>query len=287
VERTTGAVERRQDETFPVTRGGFFDGPVTISVTGVQGRTVKPLVIDRTSHHGVGYDGVLADGQTLVFAADGTVLLDGADVTAKAFAFHGALVTDPRPQTDPPSAPQPGDSTFDAASDDADMVGFVVVEPEHAMDRRRPRPTVTPLDHIPVTQLAIGESRWRFSVEEGAFDASGFDGAVFALPAEPGALAALPPSGTVQLTWKENEPFAASVLIPSELKTLQDQGLVDGDLPTLVRAGLERFRAAGIRLDVRYFDRDWILGSSVLESIDAPAGPGVDFDATIPTPPPP
>jgi hypothetical protein len=50
----------------------------------------------------------------------------------------------------------------------------------------------------------------------------------------------------------------------------------------LVRAGLERFRAAGIRLDVRYFDEQWILGASVLRELHAAPGPGVDFDATIP-----
>ena len=36
--------------------------------------------------------------------------------------------------------------------------------------------------------------------------------------------------------------------------------------------------------DVRYFDEEWILGRSVLEGLDAPHGPGVDFDATIPVP---
>jgi hypothetical protein len=123
-------------------------------------------------------------------------------------------------------------------------------------------------------------------VEEGAFDASAFDEAVWALPTDPTGLAALPPSGRVQLAWRENEPFAASVLIPAELKSLEDGHLVDGDLPTLVRAGLERFRTAGVRLDVQYFDRDWILGSSVLKDLDAPRGLGVDFDATVPSPTP-
>jgi hypothetical protein len=72
------------------------------------------------------------------------------------------------------------------------------------------------------------------------------------------------------------------VLIPAELETLQP--LIDGDLPSLVRAGLERFRTAGIRLDVRYFDAGWVLDHSVLEDLDSPHGLGVDFDATITTP---
>jgi hypothetical protein len=92
----------------------------------------------------------------------------------------------------------------------------------------------------------------------------------------------LPPSGQVQLTWQENEPFAASVLIPAELKPLEDPGVVKDppalvDLPALVRAGLERYRAAGIRLDVSYYDQAWLLSHSVLQQIDT----------TVPTPPTP
>ena len=46
----------------------------------------------------------------------------------------------------------------------------VVSEPAHAMDRNLPRPAVTPQATLPVPMLKLGESTWRFSVEEGAFD---------------------------------------------------------------------------------------------------------------------
>lgn len=249
VERATDDLERRQRETFRVRRGGFFPGPVAIQVTGTGDRTVLPTVIDRARHEGVGYDGVLADGQKLVFTAEGTVLLDGVDVSGQAYAFRGALADD---------SPLDGEPPEDVT---------IVAGP--------PRPL----------ELPLGDTDWRFSVHEGHFDASSFERAVYRLPADPAALAALPASGRVQLSWEENEPFAATILIPAALKSLEEAGLVDTDLPTLVRAGLERFRSAGVRLDVTYFDEDWILGKSVLESVDAPAGPGVDFDATIPAPP--
>jgi hypothetical protein len=229
-EHDGGDVARRCREYLRVTRGGFFDGPVTVQVTGVGNRTVQPMVINLTTHEGVGYTGNVPDGSVLVFTTEGTVLLDGADVTAQAYHFHGAL--------------------FDCGGD-----GFVVFEPG-------------------VMQLPLGDSDWRFSVREGAFDACAFDGCVFALPADTSGEA---PSGRLKLAWEENEPFAATVLIPSEL-----QPLVDGDLPSLVRAGLERFRTAGVRLDVRSFDEAWVLDHSVLADLDAPHGLGVDFDATIP-----
>jgi hypothetical protein len=232
-EHDGGDVARRCREYLRVTRGGFFAGPVTIQVTGVGDRTVRPMVINLTTHEGVGFNGVVPDGSVLVFTTEGTALLDGADVSAQAFHFTGAL--------------------FDYGGD-----GLIVVAPG-------------------VTQLPLGDSDWRFSVKEGAFDAADFDGCVFALPADTTGQA---PSGRLKLSWQENEPFAATVLIPAELQTLQP--LVDGDLPSLVRAGLERFRTAGVRLDVRYFDAEWVLDHSVLEDLNAPHGLGVDFDATIP-----
>ena len=264
VDRSTDDAERRQRERFRITRAGFFRERVTIHVTGTADRTVQPMIINLRSHEGVGYAGVLSDGQRLTFTADGSVLLDGADVTARSYFFHGALA---------------GDSILDGESQRDHMV---LSEPPGALDRNLPRPPVQPSASLPVLELDLGDTDWRFSVREGAFDAASFDEAVYALPDDPAQLAALPPSGRVQVAWREHEPFAATILVPSGLASLQ--GLLSDDLPTLVRAGLERFRSAGVRLDVRYFDEDWILGRSVLEGLDAPHGAGVDFDATIPVP---
>jgi hypothetical protein len=50
-----------------------------------------------------------------------------------------------------------------------------------------------------------------------------------------------------------------------------------------VRAGLERFRTAGIELQVDYFDSKWIVGKSVLRRLGAKSGPGVTFEGAIPS----
>ncbi len=278
-DHSTNDSPRHQRETFRVHRGGFFDGQVAVQITGTGGRTVRPMVINETDHEGFFFGDVVGDGKKLVLTTDGKVLLDGIAVTAKAAFFTGALDAMGTPR-DSRMAPweQPVAPSAGAAPD-----GVVdVVTPAGALDRAFPRPAVVPVPSLPPLDLRLGESTWRFSVEEGAYDLSGYDETVYAFPDDEAARMALPPSGSVQLMWKENEPFAVSVLIPADSQTLEAGGLVQ-DLPALVRSGLERYRAAGIRLDVSYFDQAWVLGHSVLKSLDAPPGPGVSFDATVPT----
>lgn len=261
-DRSTNDTPRHQREAFRVNRGGFFDGQVAVQVTGIANRTVRPTVINETDHEGFYYADVVKDGQKLVLTTDGKVLLDGTDVTAKAAFFTGVLAdaaVERRSRLAPAAQP-----TAPAPSAAADNV-VDVVTPPGALDRGFPRPALTAAASLPPMDLRLGESYWRFSVEEGAYDLSVYDQAVYAFPQDGGMQ--LPPSGQVQLTWRENEPFAASVLIPAELKPLEDAGAVK-DLPALVRAGLERYRAAGIRLDVSYFDQAWLLSHSVLEKID-------------------
>lgn len=127
--------------------------------------------------------------------------------------------------------------------------------------------------------LPLGESDWRFSIEEGAYDASAFEEAAWALPEDPAALGALAPSGAVEMAWRENKPFAAIVFIPPELKAL-DAGLGGTDLRLLVRAGLERFRAAGIELDVEYAEEDWVMGDSVVRDMAPDSGHGLFLSGT-------
>jgi hypothetical protein len=275
--QATPDAERGQRERFRVARGGFFGGPPTIEITGTANRTVGPMLVNGTTHEGIGYDGVLEDGQRLTFTFGGKVLLDGADVTARTYAFRGGLFDDllaPAPAGDP--APEPW------------WLNHVAAEtPAGGLDRDEPGAPAVPVSRLPMPDLPIGESEWRFSVREGAFDAARFDESVHVFPAadDAGSPAALEPCGRVRVSWREHDPFAVTVLIPAELATLQDAGLVDGDLPTLVHAGLQRFRAAGVRLAVRYFAMDWVLGTSALGSPGAKHGPGIDFDATVLSPP--
>ena len=70
------------------------------------------------------------------------------------------------------------------------------------------------------------------------------------------------------------------VLIPADLKTLETKILQGLDLREMVRGGLERFRSAGIKVGVDYFEDKWILGRSILKDSGAAAGEGVDFEGT-------
>ena len=255
---------RRGRDRFRVKRGGFFAGPVAARITGAANRTVHPRIVNVRTHRGFGFNGTVPDGVELVFATDGTAFLDGADVTDRCYVYKGALFEE-------------------SAFDDADKPDvFPVSVPDRALERDYPRPAAAPVTPLPTLRLLLGETDWQFDVEEGAFDASAFDACVFALPADPVAREALPPSAKVQLLWREHDPFAVRVLIPSGLQTLETLLLDGASLRTLVRAGLERFRAAGIRVEVDWFDDTWILDESVIRDHAAEAGLGVNFDGTIP-----
>ena len=259
VDRMTEDTDRQQRQEFSATRVGFFNEPVSVQITGVQDRTVWPMVINQDTHEGVGFRGSLTDGQRLVFASDGRVYLDGAEVTDRGYYFRGALF----------------DHT--AYNSTALKDPFCSAKPAGSLDRNYPRHEIAPLEKLLVPILRLGESVWRFSVEAGAFDASGFDEAVF----DTGGAPAQPVMGKVQLRWREHEPFSVALLIPADLKSLEVSMLEGQDLRKLVRAGLERFRAAGIKLTVDYFNENWVIGESILRSIEGTSGPGVDFDATI------
>ena len=244
-DKSTDNVERRQREEFRITRKGFFSEPVSVQITGIGGRTVLPRVVNETTHEGVGFRKVIKDGQTLLFSGNGKVSLDGADVTASSYYFRGALA----------------DFSKTDSKAKADLVP--VSTPAGALDRNYPRPVITPATTLPVMTLPLGDSDWRFSVVEADFDASGFDESVFAPPAPSGPPSAVQaPSAKVELLWKEEKPFSVLILVPVELKPLEAQEWLGTDLRKLVRAGLERFRTAGIEVQVDYFDSKWLAAKT-------------------------
>ncbi|MBI4874118.1 MAG: hypothetical protein HY822_05745 [Acidobacteria bacterium] len=260
---TSDERERRQREWFPLHRGGFFSDPVAVRITGVGDRTVWPLIVSEARHEGFGFRGAVPAGKQLLFTPEGRAYLDGTEVTARCFYFRGMLAGD--------------------GSQGGTVSRFDRTAPKDVFIRVTESKDGGPL---PPLILPLGDSKWRFSVREGAFDASEFEAAVFAFPQDAGEIQALPPSGKVRMEWRENEPFAATILIPAELKSLEKDILAGDDLRKFVRAGLERFRAAGIRLDVDYFDQTWILNKSVLRDANADSGAGVDFGGTLlPRPP--
>ncbi|MEW6737249.1 MAG: hypothetical protein AB1489_38545, partial [Acidobacteriota bacterium] len=198
-----------------------------------------PMLINKATHEGIGFLDALAEGEKLVFDIDGKVYLNGEDVTERCYYFKGTLMDD---------------SFFDN-TDPKHL--YCVVQPEGALDLNIPRKRIVPLAKLPTVTLPLGESDWRFSVQEGIFDACEFNQAVFAFPDDEQAINELPTSGKVELRWLEHEPFAVTILIPQDLNSLEGVLLDNQDLRKLVRAGLERFRTAGIKVSVDYFSEQW------------------------------
>ena len=231
---------------------------------GTGTRTVHPRIVNLRTHRGFGFDGVVPDGLELVFATDGRAFLDGTEVTGRCHVYKGALF---------------GGSPFDASAKPHVFPVSVPSTRSSATFRVRPR-------HPPRSSRRCGSSlakpigsstsrRERSTPPPSTAACSRFP------PTGP-ARNALPPSGKVELMWREHEPFTVRLLIPSSLQTLETM-LLDGEsLRTLVRAGLERFRAAGIRLTVDWFDDKWVLDESVIRDHAVEAGLGVTFDDTVP-----
>ncbi|GEM_PF-2176228 len=264
VDKETDLAEARQLQYYSVRRGGFFHGRADLRVVGTANRTVKPLVINLTTREGFGYRGVLADGQELTFSRDGHTYLDGEDVTAKCYRIHDGFFAEPAIAKFKNTAPSEG---------------FAIVDPVGAADRNMPGPAVVGLDSLPAPRLLHGDNSLRFNVEEGAFDASRFDEAVFAFPDDAAALATQPPSGKFQVLWREHQAFTVRVLLPPDLKSWEAAFLSGGSLPQHVARGLDRFRPAGVRLEVDFWNDEWVLGESLLEDDAEPTGEGVEFNA--------
>jgi hypothetical protein len=263
IDKETELAEARQRQRFPVRRGGFFHGRAGLRVVGLGDRTVKPLAINLTSREGYGYRGVLADGQELLFSRDGHAYLDGEDVSAECYRVHDGF----------------RDDAEMARFADGDPVhGFSVCDPAGATDRNQPGPTVAGLPEFPPPHLLHGDSTFRFSVEEGAFDASRFGEAVFSFP-DQAAIDAAPASAKFQVEWREHQAFLVRVLLPPDLQSWEAAFLSGGSLPQHLARGLERFRPAGVALEVDFWNDEWVLGESLLEDLSEPDGEGVDFNA--------
>lgn len=261
-EKQSEEKERRQRERFRITKAGFFDTTPAVKIMGVNKRTVYPQIINVTTQQGIGFLGTVMQGQTLLFTQEGKAYLDGLNVTDRCYYFEGALFDEMSP----------------AAAEINDR--FVMVEPEGALQRKFPRPTLVPLSELSMPELPLGDSDWRFSVREGVFDGDAFNHCVFALPKNKLQLQSVPASGKTQILWQEHEPYALTILIPDDLQALDDF-LEDVDLTSWIHAGLERFRSAGIRINIDYYSDEWILDHSVLRDTSILTGSGIFFDGTV------
>lgn len=272
----TDNAPRRHAELFTETRRGFERALLQARITGEAERTVAPMLVNRDEGHGIGYSGVVANGQLLVFNEDGRVLLDDADVTSMAFAWQGACFAGDDASVD-------NDFVFDGPGLDVrrKRAVFVTTTPANGLDREAQYPSDGA--SLAVPGIAVGVTRLAFFVAEAHFasldpapggprsvtprtGAAVFDGAVFAPPALPRTA-----SARVALSWLEHRAFAVRLLVPPRFRRWRSDD-PDGVLTLqAVARALERFRPLGVELRVEYIDDRWSLGGGTLTS-------GIDDD---------
>lgn len=273
--------ERRHGELFEILRKGFDPARLEVSVIAEADRTVGPMIVNRDQGRGVGYAGTVPPGQTLTFSETGRVTIAGADVTAFAYGFDGAVFADAE-------APTERDPLFDTAP-------FVTAFPAGALDRGFAFPHAGASLTMP--EVAIGRTRMAFFVQEAHFGdapppAAEGDPAPAPVPTTPrpaigffagpgaplGSVFAPGPSESrqtaafVSFAWREHEAYKVRVLIPPRFRALTDdpEGV---EVTRRVTAALDRFRPAGVAVETMFLDDRWVLGQGTL----AEAGSGADL----------
>jgi hypothetical protein len=275
--------ERRHGECFEILRKGFDPARLEISVIAEGDRTIGPMIVNRDQGRGVGYADTVPPGQTLTFSETGRATIAGADVTAFAYGFEGAVFAD----ADVPAA-------TDAVFDDAP---FVTAFPSGALDRGFTFPHSG--SSLTVPEVAIGRTRMAFFVQEAHYGAApkpalGADAIVlpapvpttprpaigfFSGPGAPlGSVFAPGPdedrqsAALVSFAWREHEAYKVRVLIPPRFRALTNdpEGI---DVTRRVTAALDRFRPVGVAVETMFIDDRWVLGQGTLadEGSDAQA----------------
>ena len=282
---TAEPVARRHGEWFTILRKGLERAPAAVRVIGSGERTQWPLVVDLDSGQGVAFHGAVADGAELRFELDGRATLDGEDVTPFAYSFHGGVFAD-RGRSHPNDFIF-ADAEAESAAERAATYAASDPEDDHfeaATDWPHEGGLFDPLS------IALGDSRWAFFVRLARFgsetspddespprpvpavpifDAGMFDGSVWAELADAGAA----PSAEVGFEWLQREAFAVCVWLPARFESLDEDGRAP--LRERVRTALDRFRAAGVRVGVKYASDKWLLGDGLLRDLDSTSALGL------------
>jgi|HubBroStandDraft_3_1064219.scaffolds.fasta_scaffold03459_4 hypothetical protein len=153
----------RHAQLFQLARRGFGREALTVEVTGVDDKTVGPMLVNRDQGRGIGFFGKVPAGKRLAFTPEGRVTLEGADVTAFAFSWQGACFAE---HADPLGRPlDRHDFVLDGPGvDPARRAVFAVATPEGALDRDFSFPHAGAPIRMP--GLGIGVTRFAFFVQE-------------------------------------------------------------------------------------------------------------------------
>jgi hypothetical protein len=248
--------------------------PSRIVIEGIEDRTVMPSVFCASTGEGVQFYGNVPAGSRLVIDPVDGARLDG------------------RPIDDFIS--------FDvgARADFSDMnSGTFVVEHDGARapfsgdHMRLFTPAFRRVKAVPT--VVHGISEWRFAVQEGVYDSSAVDFAVYAVPDEPrgtydeapgfdDAVFDFGASAVTSMSWNERMPCSFKVLVPPQVPQPSSAKEVAFTPPDLGRLNsfVKRCKAAGIRAFLDVSQPEWILGDGVLRSAEATDGPGITVGTT-------
>jgi hypothetical protein len=277
----TGTVERHHAELFSVARKGFERAILQVRITGLETKTVGPMFVNRDEGHGVGFTQTVPPGSTLVFVEEGRAWLGSSDVTSQAYAWKGACFAG--------DDDRPTDWVFDGPGVDPERRAvFVEAFPPGALDSDFVFPHAG--DSIPMPGIALGETRFAVFMQQAHYShldsgspprmdlvtprtKVGFlDGSVFAA----GSGEAPPPAALVSLSWLERRAYSALVWIPMRFQKFIPADAEGLEVKRRVVQALDRFRPAGVQLEVEYLDPRWVMGRGVAhdEDSDEPTGPG-------------
>ncbi len=268
-----------------ILRNGFDPVPVTITLTGIEDRTCYPMIVDIGKGHGLYYAGRVDNGQTLAFTADGRVLLDGAEVGKNAFAFTGAVFAEDNGL----STAGPAEFAFcnDSGTSPHGQAAVFVETTPVAEGFSADLPHMGGLS--PALTLAVGASNLQFFVRIAHFgtktttlpedqadraavesySAGHYDTSLFALDAT--GAGSTQAAARIGFEWQEREAFKVVVWLPSRFARYdRDIKAEEPSLAARLRTLLERHKAAGIDLDVRYASDLWQLPQGYVTDSDSP-----------------
>ena len=274
---------RKHGDLFSILRRGFERETLRVIITGVEQRTLGPVLVNRDEGHGVGFVGAVPSESTLAFTEEGRVTLDSADVTSMAYAWQGACFADA-------AAPRRTDFVFDGSgADPSRRAVFAVATPAGALGSEFTFPHAG--ENLPMPGISVGETRFAFFVQEGRFsrlDAGPpervdrvqprpamafFDQSVLA----PGPSEKRPAAAVVSLGWDERTAFYVNVWIPKRFRALTPDDEEGRSTLEQVAFALNRFRPAGVHVEVKFLDDRWVLGRGIMIDEDDAgevAGPG-------------
>lgn len=272
----TDNMPRRHAELFEQLRRGFEHAALRVIITGESQHSHGPMLVNRDEGHGVGYAGQVPPGANLVFEEGGRVTLDEVDVTSFSYAWRGACFADA-------DNPHGNDFVFAAEGPEAGTftASFAVGVPAKALDSDFVFPHGG--DSLPMPGVAVGRTRFAFFVQEAHHSVAPhppgaptgrrvpprpavgfFDASVFA----PGPAEDRGPAAWLALSWLERKAHFVRLLIPPRFRLLED----DPEGPEVRRRlalAVDRFKPAGVAVQVDFIDDRWTLGQGSLSAADA------------------